>query len=395
MRPLKKFLEDPKEKVFRHPARQDLRPHLEGTIRHHRIDVDCRTEETGRPYALVCTKNAASYEARLKTFHRDQEHLAALRHSFKPSDGHGEEGAIIGQTGGIPVDKLAKRLRQALARIDRPGDFCTSGSFPTRLPGLEVEGVGPVALPLTARQAKDLKKVCEQTPYGKGTATLVDTAVRRVWRLKPERFTLANPDWQPFLQEITGKVRQGLGLEDQALESHLYELLLYEPGSFFLPHKDGEKLGRMVATLVVVLPSHHQGGAAGRAPRRPGEGADARHGEEVPERHVHYAAFYADCEHEVPAGEGVSVVPGVQPHAEAGEEGRGGAGQRGGRRGGHGPRFRGWAAGGPPRKLVVTLDHQYTQEGLVVDALKGADRAARGHCSRRPGRRAATPTWRP
>src|SRR5204862_3411944 len=36
------------------------------------------------------------------------------------------------------------------------------------------------------------------------------------------------------------------------------------------------------------------------------------------------------------------------------------------------------AAGGPPRKLVVTLDHQYTQEGLVVDALKGADRARAG-----------------
>ena len=46
------------------------------------------------------------------------------------------------------------------------------------------------------------------------------------------------------------KVQTAFGLEEQTLEAHLYDLLLYEPGSFFLPHRDGEKLDRMVATLV-------------------------------------------------------------------------------------------------------------------------------------------------
>src|SRR4051794_8348685 len=77
---------------------------------------------------------------------------------------------------------LAKKLIEALARIDRPGTFCVSGSAPAVLPGLEVEGLGPVGLPLTARQAKELKKQCEQAPYGKGEETVVDTNVRRVWR---------------------------------------------------------------------------------------------------------------------------------------------------------------------------------------------------------------------
>ena len=31
-------------------------------------------------------------------------------------------------------------------------------------------------------------------------------------------------------------------------------------GSFFLPHRDGEKLDRMVATLVIGLPSVYEGG---------------------------------------------------------------------------------------------------------------------------------------
>lgn len=45
------------------------------------------------------------------------------------------------------------------------------------------------------------------------------------------------------------------------MTAHLYKLLVYEKGGFFLPHRDGEKLDRMVATLVIVLPSIHEGGA--------------------------------------------------------------------------------------------------------------------------------------
>ena len=67
-------------------------------------------------------------------------------------------------------------------------------------------------------------------------------------------------------------MQEELGLERQKLEAHLYDLLLYEPGSFFLPHRDGEKLDRMVATLVVVLPSKF----AGRRVGRPARGARSR-----------------------------------------------------------------------------------------------------------------------
>ena len=155
---------------------------------------------------------------------------------------------------------ILEPLDQALRQIDRPGTFCVSGSVPAVLPGLEVKGFGPVGLPLTAGTAKELIEQCHQAPYGKGEKTLVNTSVRRVWRIEPDRFALENPEWEPVIEGIVAKVQEDLGLESQKLESHLYDLLLYEPGSFFLAHRDGEKLGRMVATLVVVLPSSHQGG---------------------------------------------------------------------------------------------------------------------------------------
>jgi hypothetical protein len=188
-------------------------------------------------------------------------------------------------------------LSEALDQIDRPGSFCARGSAPATIPGLEVKGLGPIGLPLTAKQAKELIKHCEQAPYGKGTKTLVDTDVRRVWHLQPNRFALKNPDWNRALMDIVAQVQEALGLEKQKLESHLYDLLLYEPGSFFLPHRDGEKLDRMVSTLVVALPSAHEGGEL--VVRHEGQEEAIGFGGAEGAFWMHYAAFYADCEYEV------------------------------------------------------------------------------------------------
>ena len=82
---------------------------------------------------------------------------------------------------GQPIP-IAERLQAVLERVDRPEAFCISGALGTVLPGLEVAGLGPIGLPLSARQAKALRRRCEPAPFGKGTQTLVDSGVRRVWR---------------------------------------------------------------------------------------------------------------------------------------------------------------------------------------------------------------------
>jgi len=267
---------------------------------------------------------------------------------------------------------VTQPLLEALRKIDRPGSFCVSGSVAAVLPGLEVAGLGPIGLPLTTRQAKELKKQCEQAPYGKGTETVVDKSVRKVWHLKPERFSLTNRDWVPFLEQTVKAVQEGLGLEKQTLEAHLYDLLLYEPGSFFLPHRDGEKLDRMVATLVIVLPSAFQGGEL--VVRHEGEEQTVDFGGSGDTQfRNHFAAFYADCEHEIrPLREGYRLclvynltlakskkaiaAPRTSEHVERIV-----------------PILQMWVGQDDPRKLAVTLEHQYTQEGLTWDALKGVD----------------------
>jgi hypothetical protein len=279
---------------------------------------------------------------------------------------------------------ISDQLVRALKSVDRPGSFCASGSGPAPLPGLEVAGLGPIGLPLTAAQVPELKRHGRQAPYGKGEETIVDTRVRRVWQLEPDQFSLTNRDWQPYLSATVQTVQRELGLEQQKLESHLYNLLLYEPGSFFLTHRDGEKLDRMVATLVVVLPSAFQGGEL--VVRHEGQEQVIYFG--TPDRnpfHTHFAAFYADCEHEVrPLREGYRLCL-VYNLTLAKAKKAITAPRTADRIDAVANILLSWSPG-DPRKLAVTLEHQYTQGGLAWDALKGADRAKAKILSEAAGR---------
>jgi hypothetical protein len=272
------------------------------------------------------------------------------------------------------MDKsLSEKLLEALAKIDRPGSFCVHGSAPALLPGLRVKDFGPIGLPLGAQQAQELKQVCEQAPYGKGTETLVDTSVRNVWRLAPDRFALANPEWDKFVGGIVAQVREELGLKKQKLQAHLYDLLLYEPGGFFLPHQDGEKLERMVATLVIVLPSEHEGGELVVRHEGREEIVDFTTGSNPFE--IHFAAFYADCEHEIrPLRQGYRLCLVYNLTLVQGKKG-----MEAPRASEHVAAVAGllsqWAKDPLARKLAITLEHQYTEKGLAWDTLKGVDRA--------------------
>jgi hypothetical protein len=54
------------------------------------------------------------------------------------------------------MSSIAIDLAAALSTISRPGDFCIAGTADLLAPRLEVEGVGPIALPLLPVQAEQL-----------------------------------------------------------------------------------------------------------------------------------------------------------------------------------------------------------------------------------------------
>ena len=171
------------------------------------------------------------------------------------------------------------------------------------------------------------------------------------------------------LQGLLADVALALGLDE--VQAHLHNLLIYGPGQFFKPHQDTEKHPGMVATLVLVWPSAHIGGAL-----RVVHGADEGRlqSQHLQVDSLRWCAFYADCQHEVlPVQEGWRVVLSfdlvVPARMRQGEAAAAPALVRA-------LREQCFPEGEPSTQpWVFLLDHEYTERGLRWQLLKGLDRA--------------------
>ena len=73
--------------------------------------------------------------------------------------------ATIGQNMEVPVmSPVFSRLSQVLESLGESSQFCTAGSLPPVLPGLEVEGVGKVGIPISAADTRRLIERASQAP---------------------------------------------------------------------------------------------------------------------------------------------------------------------------------------------------------------------------------------
>ena len=75
---LQAFCADPADTTIRFRMRQDLRLHVESTIKIGKLDIDCETERRGSPHTLICTKNRATHERRCAQYAEDIAHMRLL-----------------------------------------------------------------------------------------------------------------------------------------------------------------------------------------------------------------------------------------------------------------------------------------------------------------------------
>ena len=273
------------------------------------------------------------------------------------------------------MTSITTTFAAAVKAVDNDGDYFATGLAEMLAPRLEIEGAGPIALPLLPVQAEQLIAVAERAPYGRGEETLTDIDVRRTWQIGPDRIHIGGKHWLSTLGAILERVAEGLGVTG-LVEAELYKMLIYDQGSFFVRHRDTEKSPSMFATLILVLPSVSSGGEL--IVRHKGREERLDLSCEDPSE-IAFAAFYADCVHEVlpvTAGYRACLVYNLVRHG-----------------GGRLPRppdhtaeqdrvtrlLKTWAEdlrdaeNVEPDKLVFPLEHAYTQAELGFDALKGAD----------------------
>ncbi|KAL8673255.1 MAG: hypothetical protein Q9168_002332 [Polycauliona sp. 1 TL-2023] len=274
-------------------------------------------------------------------------------------------------------------LRKCLQVIGE-GNFATSGLLPNAInPGLFVHGVGKVGLPLTDRDAEALTAAAHRAPFGKGTQTFVDSAVRKTWELNPDQFELRNPAWRTTLQDAVSRVAKDLAVVggSSAVRPELHKLLLYEPGAFFDKHKDTEKAPGMFSTLVIALPSEHTGGDV---IVQHGDATHTLQTQGLCDYDYSYLAWYADVNHSVSkVATGYRLVLTynlVQQNALTGhipsmlddhKQNLNGALALWDRE------LRdcesGTAAYGTYERLVYILDHEYSEANISMNQLKGKD----------------------
>ncbi|GAQ81131.1 hypothetical protein KFL_000710360 [Klebsormidium nitens] len=272
------------------------------------------------------------------------------------------------------ADDYRKHLLAALESIERPGSFSFGASLKSFFhPGLEVPELGSVGLPLTYEQAQQLAKLCSQAPFGRRERIIYDDSVRKCLQLSPDQFSLAGPGWDAQVQKLANQeVKRGLGLpEGVKIVANAYKLLLYEVGGHFKVHQDTEKEDGMFGTLVFVLPSAHSGGEL--VVRHAGKKNTYDYAREDVYA-IHYAAFFADCEHEllpIQTGYRLALIynlvvkssnrfqgpaDNTKATAEVAEA------------------IKRWTQDSNGTKRVVfPLEHQYTQESLSYDRLRGRD----------------------
>jgi predicted 2-oxoglutarate/Fe(II)-dependent dioxygenase YbiX len=271
-----------------------------------------------------------------------------------------------------------ERIAAELGDVTGTGSFSARRSAPTDDLSLEVRGVGPVRLPVSAAQARQLRKVARLARYGHGEQTLMNREVRDTWEIPRSRVRIDKRRWNRTLRPMLDKLGVDLALAaGTRLTAELHSMLLYAPGQFFVPHQDSEKTDDMVASLVVTLPGEFTGGSL--LVHHHGTTAAYRSAKTA----LSFVAFYADCRHEIrPVRSGHRIVltynlllrgePDVDAPPESVDALTGLLRE-------HfvtppAPRWRD-APTRPPDRLVYLLDHEYTQQGLGWRKLKGDDAA--------------------
>ena len=239
---------------------------------------------------------------------------------------------------------------------------------------------------LNHEKIRALLELGKRAPFGRGEKTLYDDTVRRCTQIEAERVAVDGAGWRAACEAIRTALATEMGLAGCDIEIDVHKLLLYDRVDHFDTHADTENSEGMIASAVVVAESDHAGGALVMSH----QGAQARLIEgPAPEGYVRWAVWYADVAHKIEPirhGHRVAITLNVRLGTSRPLEARPIRDARldnslwtrtyedhhtrwAGRRGLRGTGGRQYA-----RKLVWLLGHRYTEPGLKVELLKGADR---------------------
>ncbi|KAJ8702119.1 hypothetical protein PTI98_000862 [Pleurotus ostreatus] len=149
------------------------------------------------------------------------------------------------------------------------------------------------------KQLEQLLAACSPATFGMNKEDVLDEEYRKAGKLDAENFAF---NFDVMNSEITTQITNVLlqGRSDPTFVPELYKLNVYGKDGFFKPHKDTPRSEVMFGSLVLVLPTPHEGGQL--MLRHEGDEWTFDSAEilsEQPSPSIAFIAFFSDVEHEV------------------------------------------------------------------------------------------------
>ncbi|KAL7625336.1 hypothetical protein AAE478_004552 [Parahypoxylon ruwenzoriense] len=285
--------------------------------------------------------------------------------------GHPKSPIVISD-GESELDEFKQDLAICLDGIRTSSRVATCKEYDAFVnPGLTINDT-LIPLPLVGHDAEIIRN--SQGQFYPGTVlipitlyTVVAPSVRKTWELDHTQFTCKNPAWKSYVTTLVNEAAQKLSMSD--IRAEPYKLLLYEEGSFFKSHKDSEKAPGMIATLVICLPSKHDGGGVHLSHAGKSYVFET---DKTSDFGLTSLAWFSDVTHEIePLRSGYRLVLTYNVLQVGGT--RMSASVVGKQSSQLRSLLEKWRSG--PEKLVYKLEHKYTQSSLSLNNLKGRDRA--------------------
>ncbi|KIJ19142.1 hypothetical protein PAXINDRAFT_128457, partial [Paxillus involutus ATCC 200175] len=142
-----------------------------------------------------------------------------------------------------------------------------------------------------------LYQTCKPATFGRNGENILDETYRKAGKMD---LTAFSAPFDPRSLGIHDQISQGLFTRERGVEMELYKLNIYGKGDFFKPHKDTPRGVGMVGSLVVVLPTKHEGGQLVlRKDSKEWTIDFADKFAAATEPSICFVAFFGDVEHEV------------------------------------------------------------------------------------------------
>jgi hypothetical protein len=148
---------------------------------------------------------------------------------------------------GATLNASTQKIIQALAKERRraasSSPFYAEHTLGPRTFHIEIEGVGPVSVPLGRHEIERLLSVSSAAKFGLREKTLLDRKVRDTQEIPADKLRVRY-DKKAMASMLTS-MRDAMGLPENAMVTpHLHNMLIYGPGQFFKKHRDSRKKSR-------------------------------------------------------------------------------------------------------------------------------------------------------